>query len=546
MKIADLHRDKIIDGIKALRDESDKDIRIAIDLKQGSHPEKIVNQLYKHTQLEDTFHVNMVALVDGVPQTLALKSFLQEFVKHRVDVVRRRTQFDLRNAEDREHILLGLKKALDHIDRIITLIRGSKDAPAAHAGLMKEFKFSDRQATAILEMRLQKLAGLERKKILDELAEVQELIGKLKEILASQKKIFGIIKTELEEIREKFGDVRRTKLIKHGVKEMSDEDLIPDQESVLVLTAGGYVKRTEPSEYKLQKRGGVGVMDLDTKEEDFITHLVHTNTHADLLFFTDKGKVYQVKMYDIPEGRRATKGKSIMNFLSLVEGEKISSVLPMPKNKKGEAGAGLSLMMVTKNGIGKKVAAKSFEDVRRSGLIAITLDEGDELISTSFVGKGDSVLIVTREGQSIRFEEGDVREMGRAAAGVRLIRLEEDSKGKFADAVVNADVVRADMKNPALFVMTAHGYGKKTKIEEYKVQNRGGSGILTANVTAKTGVIMAGRVVTDDEEEAVAMSKKSQVIRVTINEIPTLGRSTQGVRIMKLRDGDELASLICF
>jgi DNA gyrase subunit A len=452
-----------------------------------------------------------------------------------------------------------LKKALDHIDEIIKLIRAAKDVTEAHAGLMKKFKFSDLQATAILEMRLQKLAGLERKKVLDELKEVQATIEELKSILGSEKKVRGIIKTELADIKAKYGDDRRTKIVKHGVKDFNPEDLIADEESVLVLTKGGYVKRTDPGEYRKQKRGGVGVVDLDTKEEDFISHLVFATTHNDLLFFSDKGKAYQVKMYDIPEGRRATKGKSIMNFLSLAEGERVTSILPMPKNKK-EA-EGLSLMMVTKNGTGKKTSAKHFKDVRRSGLIAITLDAGDELISASFVSKNDEVVIATKEGQSIHFKESDVREMGRNAAGVRVIRLAEEKgvgdpagsgkaskkKGESqgADAVISADIVSKDAKNPALFVMGANGYGKKTELSEYKVQGRGGSGILTMNVTPKTGELIAAKVVTDDDTEIVAMSKKSQVIRVDIKEIPTLSRATQGVRVMKLREGDSLASLIC-
>lgn len=537
MKIADLVREKVVEGIKALRDESSEDVRIVIDLKQGSYPEKILNQLYKHTQLEDAFHVNCVALVDGVPHTLSLKSILEEFVKHRIVVIRRRTQFELARAEEREHILLGLKKALDHIDEIITLIRASKDVSEAHAGLMKKFKFSDKQATAILEMRLQKLAGLERKKILDELAEIQDLIARLKEILGSEKKIRTLIKTELAEVKEKFGDDRRTKIVKHGVKDFNPEDLIPDEESVLVLTKGGYIKRTNPDEYRKQKRGGVGVVDLDTKEEDFISHLVFATTHNDLLFFSDKGKAYQIKMYDIPEGKRATKGKSIMNFISLAEGEKVTSILAMPKDKK--TADGLSLMMVTKNGTGKKTSASNFRDVRRSGLIAITLETGDELISASFVSKGEEIVIATKDGQSIHFEEGDIREMGRNAAGVRAIKLDK------VDAVISADIVSKNSKNPALFVMGANGYGKKTKLSEYKIQNRGGSGILTMNVTSKTGPLMAAKVVTDDDEEIVAMSKKSQVIRVDLKEIPLLGRSTQGVRVMKLRESDSLASLIC-
>ncbi len=537
IRMADLVREKIVEGVRGLRDESDKEMRIVLDLKNGAYPEKILNLLYKHTQLEETFHMNTVALVHGVPQTLSLKSILEEFVTHRIEVIRRRTAFDLAKAEDREHILLGLKKALDHIDEIITLIRASKDAPEAHANLMKKFKFSDKQATAICEMRLVKLAGLERKKVLDELKEVQVLIEELKGILGSDKKVRGIIKTEMTEIKERYGDDRRTKIIKHGVKEFNPEDLIADEESVLVLTKGGYIKRTNPDEYRKQKRGGVGVVDLDTKEEDFISHLVFASTHNDLLFFSDKGKAYQIKMYDIPEGKRATKGKSIMNFLSFAEGESVTSILPMPKNKK-EADD-LALMMVTKQGTGKKCSATHFKDVRRSGLIAITLDIGDELISASFVSKNDTVTIATKDGQSIRFDESDVREMGRNAAGVRVIKIDK------GDDVISADVVSKDAKNPALFVMGANGYGKKTDLSEYKIQNRGGSGILTMNVTTKTGPLMSAKVVTDDEEEIVAMSKKSQVIRVDLKEIPTLSRATQGVRVMKLRDGDQLASLIC-
>ncbi|HTK33136.1 MAG TPA: DNA gyrase subunit A [Candidatus Paceibacterota bacterium] len=545
IKIADLVREKIIEGVRGLRDESDKDIRIVIDLKSGSFPEKVLNLIYKHTQLEESFHVNMVALVDGVPHTLGLKSILQEFVKHRIEVIRRRTQFDLNAAEAREHILLGLKKALDHIDEIISLIRGSKDAIEAKAALIKKFKFSDLQAQAILDMRLVKLAGLERKKVLDELAEVQALIEELKGILGSEKKIRTIIKNELTDIKAKYGNERRTKLIKHGVKEFVAEDLIPDQESVLVLTKGGYIKRTDPGEYRKQKRGGVGVVDLDTKEEDFITHLVYASTHNDLLFFSDRGKAYQIKMFEIPEGKRATRGKSIMNFISLADGERITSILPMPKDKK--AAEGLSLMMVTRNGTGKKTSAQQFKDVRRSGLIAITLEAGDVLISASFVSKGQDVMIATKEGQSIRFKESDVREMGRNAAGVRVIKLAEaDPKKKIeADAVISADIISKDAKNPALFVMGGNGFGKKTDLSEYKVQGRGGSGILTMNVTPKTGALMAAKVVTDDDEEIIAMSKNSQVIRVDIKEIPALSRATQGVRIMKLREGDELASLVC-
>jgi DNA gyrase subunit A len=534
--IADLVRDKKIEGIKDIRDESTKDIRIVIDLKNGAYPQNTLNYLYKHTQLEETFHFNNVALVDGVPQTLALKGFLEEFLAHRRIVIKRRSEFDLRQAEDKEHILLGLKKALDHIDRIIKLIKSAKDVAAAHADLKKEFKFSDKQATAILEMRLSRLASLERQKIEDDLKATQALIADLKEILGSSKRISTIIKKELSEIKEKYADERKTKIVKHGAKTLSMEDVIPDEQSVLVLTAGGYIKRTNPDEYRKQKRGGVGIVDLDTKEEDFITKFLTTSTHSDLLFFTDRGKAYQIKMYDIPEGRRATRGKSIMNFLSLGAEEKVTSILPMPKEVKKD---GLSLLMVTKHGTAKKVKAESFHDVRRSGLIAIRLAEKDELISASFVEKGDEVIVVTSNGQSIRFKESDVREMGRSAGGVRVIKVGGKTE------VVGADIIKKNYSNPEILVIAKNGYGKKTRLSEYKTQRRGGSGIKTAKVTPKTGDLIASKVVGGVEAEVVAISKKSQVIRVNLSEIPSLGRQTQGVRIMKLREGDSIASLVC-
>lgn len=535
-KIADLVREKKIEGIRGLRDESTSDIRVVIDLKNGSQPQKILNTLYKHTQLEDTFHFNLVALVDGVPQTLSLKVMLVEFLKHREEVVKRRTAFDLARAEEREHILLGLVKALDNIDKVIKLIRASKSVDDARLGLMKEFKLSILQANAILEMRLQKLAGLERKKVEDELKEVQTFIKEMKDLLASPAKILKVVKKELEDVKEKYGDERRTKVIKGGVKALSVEDLVPEEENALVLTSGGYIKRTNPDEYKKQKRGGVGVIDLDTKEEDFVSNFLTASTHADLLFFTDKGKAYQIKMYDIPEGKRATRGKSVMNFISLSDDEKVTSILALPKSTKATEG---SLSMVTENGITKKVSAKSFQDVRASGIIAVKLATGDRLISVTLVEKNDDISIVTKKGQSIRFKESTIREMGRSASGVRGIKL---TKG---DLVVGAHVIKPEAKSGHLLVISANGYGKRTSLSEYKVQGRGGSGILTSKITAKTGQVIASQVVTNQEGEVIAISKKSQVVRVDIKEIPILGRQTQGVRIMKLRENDSLASIIC-
>lgn len=539
-KIAGLVRDKKIEGIREMRDESTDDIRVVIDLKSSTNPQTVLNKLYKHTQLEDTFHYNMVALVNGVPQTLSLKAILEEYVKHRADVIKRRTQYDLTKAQDREHILLGLKKALDHIDRIIKLIRAAKDVPTAHAGLMKEFKFSAIQAQAILDMRLQKLAGLERKKIEDELAEVQKLITELETILKSKAKMMGIVKSELAEAAEKFGDDRRTKIVKGGVKNLSAEDLVADEESVLVLTQGGYVKRTNPAEYKTQRRGGVGVVDLNTKEEDMVTTLLTTSAHSDLLFFTDKGKVYQSKMYEIPEGRRATRGKSIMNFLSMSGEEKVTSVLAV---RKEDWEGSWSLLMVTKNGVIKKSDASAFKDVRRSGLIALTLKEEDALISAKFVGNGDEISLVTNNGQAIRFKENDVRQMGRTAAGVTGMRL------KKGDHIVSADILNKGDKDRSILVVTENGYGKITSAKEYKTQNRGGSGIKTAKVTSKTGKVVGAFVLSKEdaqEGELIVMSKKGQVIKLPLKDVPSLGRDTQGVRVMKMREGDSIASIVFF
>jgi DNA gyrase subunit A len=544
VSIAELVQEKKLEGIKGLRDESAKDIRIVIDLKSSAHPEKVLNYIYKNTQLESNFNFNMVALVDGVPQTLSLKSILEQFILHRKEIVKRRTQYDLRKAEEREHILLGLKKALDKIDRVITVIRGSKNSQIAKFNLMKEFKFSDLQATAILEMKLSKLAGLERQAVLDELAEKQKFIAAMKELLASPKKILKTIADELKEIREKYADERRTKIVKGGVKEISDEDLVPEKETMLVLKAGGYVKCTDPSEYHAQKRGGVGVIDLETKEEDFVTMLVSGSTHSNLLFFTNLGKVYQMKMYDIPEGRRATRGKSIMNFLALSSEEKVNSILALPKDLDKIPS---SLMLVTKNGTAKKMAAISFKDVRRSGIIAIRLDKDDQLISALVTEKGDEVMIATAGGQSIRFKESDVREMGRTAGGVTGIRLKPAKGGQEGDEVIGVDVIKNNKeKNGGAFLtMSANGFGKKTNLKEYKVQHRGGSGIKTAKVTPKTGKLIVAKVLSGEENELIAMSKKGQVIRTPLQDISSLGRQTQGVTIMRLRAGDGIASLAC-
>jgi DNA gyrase subunit A len=533
IKMADLVRDKKLEGIRDIRDESTDDIRIVIDLKEGGHPQKTLNALYKHTDLETTFHFNVLALSGGVPKLMSLRDILSEFIVHRKEVVTRRTKFDLLKAEDRAHILEGLSKALDHIDVIIKTIKQSKDTAEAQADLMKKFKFSERQAVAILDMKLQKLSGLERKKIEEELKEVKNLIRELKELLANPKKLASLIQAEFKEIANLYGDNRRTKIVKHGVKNIAPEDLIPDVEQVLVITNDGYIKRTDPSEYRRQKRGGQGVSDINTKEEDFVNIFLTAKTHNDLLFFTDKGKVYQSKMYDIPEGKRATKGKSIMNFLSIAEGEQITSVVAVPKEVKGKEAA---LLMVTQEGVAKKVSAKSFQDVRRSGIVAIRLSGKDRLLSANFVEKGDAALLVTKGGQSIRFKESDIREMGRGAAGVRAISLRDK------DAVISAVIAKPEDETLSLLVVSEKGFGKRSKLSEYKIQKRGGSGIKTAKVNLKTGVLITGKIVRSNEEELLAISKGGQLIRIAISEVPTLGRQTQGVRVMKIKGTDSVAS----
>jgi DNA gyrase subunit A len=538
VKIADLVKDKKLDGIKALRDESSRgETRAVVDLKSGAYGQKILNYLYKHTDLETTFHYNMLALVSGVPQTLSLKAILEEFIAYRVQVVTRRTKFELTKAEERAHILTGLKKALDNIDKVIRTIKKSKDTPTAHGNLKKEFRFSDAQATAILEMRLQKLAGLERKQIDDELKEKLLIIKDLKALLGSSAKLRTLIKKELRQAGERYGEERKTKVIKGGAKTLSVEDLVPDEESVLVLTRSGYIKRSNPNEYKLQKRGGVGVVDLNTKDEDFVTKFLTASTHANILFFSDKGKVYQTRMYEIPEGKRATRGKSIMNFLPLAQGEYITSVLSVPKALKEIRD--LSLVMVTANGMIKRVKAEYFMDVRKSGLVAIKLKKEDILLASLFALSQDDIILVSKEGNAIRFHTSAVREMGRAASGVRAMRLKKDER------ITGAEMVSKNFKNPALLVMSEKGFGKKTLVKEYKAQARGGSGVKTAKVTEKTGKLIFAKMVNEEYSEIIAVSKQGQVIRTGLKELPTLGRQTQGVRIMKLRPSDSVATFIC-
>jgi len=549
-KIANLVRDKHIEGISDIRDESDKDgLRIAIDLKRDAFPQKILNRLYKFTDLEKNFNLNMLALVDGIqPQTLSIKSVLDEFLKHRTVVVTKRTQYDLLRAKERAHILEGLKKALDHIDAIISTIKKSPDKETAHKNLMARFTFTGIQATAILEMRLQALAGLERRKIEDELKEKRSLVKELESLLKDPKKIMGIIKDELTALKEKYGDDRRTKVVKQRAREIAEEDLIPEEEAIIVLTKDGYIKRVKPDAYRLQKRGGKGTIGMETKEEDAVTHFIAAHTHSDLLFFTNSGKVYQIKAYEVPEGTRTSKGKAIFNFLSLNQNEFITSVLSAPKKDKKTKDAVKGdefLVMVTKNGIIKKVDGSEFESVRRSGLIAIKLKKDDTLEWVKTTGGKDEIILSTKLGKAIRFPERDVRPMGRNAAGVRGMRL------LVKDEVVGMDVVSAKTEIPAegkqqsplLLVVMENGFGKRTPLKQFKKQRRGGTGIKIAKVTPKTGSVINGRVLAGPEEEVLAMSEKGQAIRLPIASISILGRATQGVRIMKLDEGDKIASI---
>jgi len=535
-RMADLVHEKKLDGIRDIRDESDREgLRIAIDLKREAYPQKVLNNLYKYTDLERVFHFNTVALIDGIqPQTLSLKGILEEFIKYRRVVIERRARFDLKKAQEREHILLGLKKALDHIDAIIKTIKASDSKEDAHKNLVKKFDLSDKQADAILEMRLQALAGLERQKIEDELKEKQKLIKELKALLGDSKKIDEVLKSELLEIKKKYGDERRTKIITGAAKIISSEDLVPEEETILILTQGGYAKRVKPDEYKVQKRGGKGVIGVTTKEEDVAYEFISGNTHDDLLFFTNSGKVYQTKMYEIPEGNRQSKGKAIANFLSLSAEERATSVLPVPKAKKNISAF---IALCTEKGVIKKVHAKDFGDVRRSGIKAINLEKGDTLRFAKVVMAGEEIVLSSKLGQAIRFKEKDVRPMGRSAKGTRGMRL----RGK--DEIVGMDIIDAGGGKKEILSVSQLGYGKKTPINQYKIQKRGGSGAKTCKVTPKTGNLVAAQVIDEGEEELIAISKKGQVIRASLTQIPSLSRATQGVRIMKLSPGDAVASV---
>lgn len=534
-KIADLVKEGKLQGIKDLRDESDKDgVRIVVDLKKDAYPQKILNSLYSNTDLQKNFNVNMLALVDGIePQILNLKSILEHFITHRKNIVTRRTRYDLQRAKDRAHILEGLKKALDHIDAIIETIKKSETKEAAHQNLMKKFKLSDRQSTAILEMKLQTLAGLERKKIEDELKEKKLLIGELEALLASTKKILGVVKKEILFLKEKYGDERKTKVIKNGIGEFKQEDLIPNEEAIITLSQDGYIKRMDPDAYRVQKRGGKGVIGATTREGDLIEQVTSVMTHDNLMFFTNTGKVFQTKAYEIPASQRTAKGQAIVNFLQLSQEEKITEMIAFNQNDNYKY-----FLMTTESGVIKKSKIEEFENVRRSGLIAIKLDKGDTLGWVKPATGTDEVIITTSLGQAIHFKESDVRSMGRNAAGVRGIKL------KKGDKVVGMDSTLKSQKGMQLLIISENGFGKRTDIKFYKIQKRGGSGIKTSSVTAKTGKLVAAKVINIDDIEVdiLITSAQGQIIRIPLKSISVLGRATQGVRIMKPNPEDKISA----
>ena len=537
-KIAELVREKKLDGIRDLRDESDRDgIRVVIELKKDAYPNKVLNSLYKMTTLQTTFHLNMLALVDGIqPRVLTLKNILEEFIKHRQVVITRRTQYDLDRARERAHILEGLKKALDHINEIISTIKKSPTKEEAHKNLIRKFRFSDRQAAAILEMRLSTLAGLERKKIEDELKEKRRLIKELEDILRSPKKILGIVRQETQEIKEKFGDERRTKIFKQAVGKLETEDLIPDEDVVISLSRDGYVKRMPPDAYRVQHRGGKGVKGATIKEEDAVENFFTARTLSNIFFFTNLGRVFVIKGWELPETSRIAKGQAIVNFLQLGQSERVEAAFALGKDFKTESGY---FIMATKNGVIKKSPINEFENVRRSGLIAIKIKPGDELMEVRKTSGKDEVFVATANGQAIHFEESDVREMGRNAAGVRGIKL------KNKDFLIGLDVIDPKAgKQAGVLTITEKGYGKITPLNLYKIQNRGGSGIRNLKVTTKNGPTIAMFMLDQEraKKDLVVISKKGQIIRTPISDISKLGRDSQGVKVMRMDAGDSAAS----
>jgi DNA gyrase subunit A len=526
--IADLVRDKKIEGISDVRDESDKDgIRVVIELKKGENAQIILNNLYKHTQMQESFGVIMLALVNGKPQVLNLKQLLENYVEHRKDIIVRRTKFDLNKALDRAHILEGLKIALDNLDKIIKTIRQSKDPQVAKEALMKNFDLSERQSIAILEMQLQRLTALEREKIDEEYLDLIKKIALYKAILESEQKVLEIIKQEVAGLKEKFGDPRRTELLSE-VEELSVEDLIAEEDVVITISHSNYIKRLPVSAYRKQKRGGKGVTGADMKEEDFIEHLFIASTHDYILFFTTKGRVHWLKVHEIPEASRQSRGKAIINLMQLEQGEGISAYIPVREFKEAHF-----LVMATKMGLIKKTELTAFSNPRKGGIIGITIEKDDELIGVKLTDGHKELVLATKEGKAIRFPEDHVRDMGRGAKGVRGIRL-----GK-KDILIAMEVVE---KAATLLTVTDNGFGKRTDFSEYRVQSRGGKGIINIKAGKKNGLAVGVKSVTD-KDELMLITEKGMIVRCPVKDIRTTGRSTQGVRLMKLEDKDNVASV---
>ena len=537
IKLAELVQEKRLEGIRDIKDESGKDIRIVIDLKQDAIPQKTLNQLYKLTDLQKDFHLNMIALGKGLrPSLMSIKDVLSAHIEHRKETVRRRAEYDLTKAKERAHILEGLAKAIDIIDEVIATIKKSKDKADVKLNLVKKFGFTEVQAEAIAEIKLYTLSTMEKGKIDDELTEKKKLIKELEALLKNEKAMLSLIKTEFNEIKEKFGDERRTRVIASGLQEFSDEDLIPDEECMITLSLGGYIKRLPPQSIKSQHRGGKGVIGSDVSEEDTLTHFIAADTHNNVLFFTGNGKVFQTKVYDIPAGSRTAKGRAIHNFLEIPAEENISALIAYPSAKTSPSGY---LIMATKSGIIKKTALREFENVRKNGIIAINLKKGDRLIGVKLSSGKDDVIIGTRKGLSIRFKESGVRSMSRATAGVKGITL------RSGDAVSSFDIVAGDTSKDALFLnILEKGFAKQTSLKEYKTQTRGGKGIITATVTAKTGELVSSKVITA-EKELIIISEKGQILKTTISSVRKTSRAAQGVRIINLSAGDKIAGVIC-
>ncbi|XOB46806.1 MAG: DNA gyrase subunit A [Candidatus Nealsonbacteria bacterium] len=556
-KFAKLVSEKRIKGIKDIRDESDKEgMRIVIELQKDVIANRILNRLFKFSDLQRTFHLNTVALVDGIqPKILNFVEVLEYFISHRKEVVLKRIKYELKKAKERIHILEGLHKCLQKIDAVISTIKKSIDRENAKKNLMKRFKLTEIQANAILDTKLAALARLERKKIEDELKELRAKIKELTAVLKSPQKIKSVIKKELKEVKENFGDERRTKVFKRKIGEISEEDLIPREETIITLTQGGYIKRINPKTYKLQRRGGKGILGMKTVGEDIVEHFLIANTHDSLLFFTDSGKVFRIPAYEIPEGTRTAKGRGLLNFLEISPQEKVLSLISL--SKKSEKIEAKYLVMVTKNGVIKKTALEEFKNIRRSGLIAISLKKGDSLKKVCKTTGEDEIILVTKNGQSIRFREKDIRPMGRSAAGVKGVRLKKSSsrvqvEGK--DEVIGMDIIKPIRQlaekgkklkvKQYLLVVTENGYGKRTDLKEYGLQKRGGVGVKTAKITPKIGRLVASKILTE-EEDLIAVSQQAHVIRIKIGSISKLSRATQGVRIMKLGEKDKVVSMVC-